>query len=42
MGIIMQIPLDTATGIMRLLQGVIPGAMAIIKTFDKVLPWDFD
>jgi len=28
--------MDTATGIIRLIQGVIPGAMAATNTFDKV------
>jgi len=28
--------MDTATGIIRLIQGVIPGAMARTNTFDKV------
>ena len=37
-GIIMLIPTDTATGIIRLIQGVIPGAMADTDTFDKVWP----
>jgi len=30
--------MDTPTGIIRLIQGVIPGAMATIDTFDKVGP----
>ena len=34
-GIIMSISMDTAPGIIRLIQGVIPGAMAGTTTFDK-------
>ena len=37
-GLIIKIPTDTATGTIRLIQGVIPGAMAGTDTFDKVGP----